>query len=94
MQIGSGHSPLSLAVLKVLGAPSATPAAGATASAGAVTASAASPAASPVASAPQVPATKPAVAARPTADGNLLGGAGDLGVARNIPRGSFVNLRV
>jgi len=74
MHIGSGPSPLSLAVMKALGAQSATPAAGATASSAA--------------------ASKPAVAARPTAAGDLSGGPGDLGVAKNIPRGSFVNLRV
>ena len=87
MQIGSGHSPLSLAVLKALGSQPASPAvAGAAKVETAVTAAKVAPQA----------AAKTAVLAKPAglaAPQGAADQAADLGVARNIPRGSFIDLR-
>lgn len=79
MQIGSGPSSLSLAMLKSLGIEA--PAGGA---AGGLPAKAA--AADPKPATPQKAAVEPAVAAGE--------GSTELGVARDIPRGSFVDLKV
>jgi hypothetical protein len=83
MQIGSGPSPLSLAMLKTLGieVPAGAPAGAAPRPA--------APAAAEVPEAPQR-AVERTVAAG--AQGDDPGG--DLGVARSIPRGSFVDLKV
>jgi hypothetical protein len=92
MQIGSGHSPLSLAVLKALGS---QPASAAAAGAAKAETSIAAPKGTP--QGPDKSAAKAAVLARPTGPATSQGAtdpASDLGVARNIPRGSFVDLRV
>ena len=94
MQIGSGQSPLSLAVLKTLGvqlpnAPQA-PAAGSGVTASGTTTSGTTTAApnaldSGARAGSGTPASDPAAAAAEAGR--------DLGVAKTIPRGSFVDLK-
>ena len=96
MQIGSGQSPLSLAVLKTLGvqlpnAPQAPAAGSGVTASGTATSGATS--SGPTSSGPGItaktgsvaPANDPAVAAAEAGR--------DLGVAKTIPRGSFVDLK-
>lgn len=83
MQIGSGQTPLSLAIMKTLGVESPTASA-----AGAATAS-------PDPGKAAGPAGKPPAAGVAAASSAASGDASaDLGVARTPPRGSFIDLKV
>lgn len=96
MQIGSGQSPLATAVMKALGVQApASPAAPAPAASAPGTSSpaksspaASSPPAAAVKAAPQPGIERASVAAELPADLS-----GNLGVAKTIPRGSFVDFK-